>query len=144
MGKVKAILRPIVSSVLYILFYQFFYKRHETTRGGKPLKKGITAVVSAKNEGYTIPFCLKSLIGIADQVVCIDNGSDDDTLEQMKKFKNIYGDKIEVDVIEMPNALLGDCREAGLTATRYQWHLRWDADIPAMAAAARRRRRKRQ
>jgi hypothetical protein len=31
----------------------------------------------------------------------------------------------------MPGALLGDCREAGLKTTRYQWHLRWDADMVA-------------
>ncbi len=129
MQKLKSILRPIVASLLYVMYYQFIYKKFETTRNGHPLKKGITAVVSAKNEGYTILFCLKSLIGFADQVVCIDNGSNDDTLEKMKKFKMEFGDKIEVDILEMPNALLGDCREAGLNATRYQWHLRWDADM---------------
>lgn len=129
MEKLKSILRPFISTILYYLYYQFTYKKYETTRNGQSLKKGITAVVSAKNEEYTIPFCLKSLVGFADQVVCIDNGSEDDTLEQMKKFKAAYGDKIEVDIIEMPNGLLGDCREAGLNATRYQWHLRWDADM---------------
>jgi glycosyltransferase involved in cell wall biosynthesis len=128
MKKLKLKLRLILGRILY-LYYQFAYKKFEITRDGKPLKKGISAVVSAKNEEYTIPFCLKSLIGVADQVVCIDNGSEDNTLLQMKKFKDEYGDKIEVDIIEMPQALLGDCREAGLSATRYQWHLRWDADM---------------
>jgi hypothetical protein len=31
----------------------------------------------------------------------------------------------------MPGALLGDCREAGLKLSKFQWHLRWDADMIA-------------
>ena len=136
MEKLKSILRPIIGSILYQLYFQFIYKKYETTHDGKPLKKGITAVISAKNENYTILFCLKSLVGFADQVVCIDNGSEDDTLLKMKQFKASHGDTIEVDILEMPNALLGDCREAGLNATRYQWHLRWDADMVCKTSGA--------
>ena len=68
-------------------------------------------------EEYTLPLCLKSLIGFADQVIIVDNGSEDDSLQLAKKFKSENEDQIEVDIIEMPGALLGDCREAGLKAT---------------------------
>lgn len=101
------------------------------TRNNSPLKKGITAVVAMKNEEYTLPFCLQSLIGFANQIVIIDNGSDDTSLQKAHAFKNKFGNQVEVDIIEMPDALLGDCREAGLQATKYQWHLRWDADMVA-------------
>ncbi|MBL4655610.1 MAG: glycosyltransferase [Bacteroidia bacterium] len=101
----------------------------EVTRDGKPLKNGITAVIAAKNENYMLPFCLKSLIGVVDQIVCIDNGSEDDTLQIMYDFKKENEDKMEIIVLHMPNALLGDCREAGLSKTKYKWHLRWDADM---------------
>ena len=47
----------------------------------------------------------------------------------LHKLSDHAVEKIEVDILEMPGALLGDCREAGLNATRYQWHLRWDADM---------------
>ena len=128
---IKELLRKILSSVTYHLFYRLIRQKLEVTPDGQPLKPGIAAVVAAKNESYTISFCLKSLIDIVDQIVCIDNGSKDDTLKKMHDFKNQYGNKIEVEIISLPDGLLGDCREAGLKATKYQWHLRWDADMVA-------------
>jgi glycosyltransferase involved in cell wall biosynthesis len=71
------------------------------------------------------------LIGFADQIVCIDNGSNDGTLRKMEEFRERFRDRVEVDVVSMPGALLGDCRDEGLRRTRYQWHLRWDADLVA-------------
>ncbi len=87
--------------------------------------------MAARNEAFTIRFCLQSLVGFADQVVCIDNGSEDGTLGEMERFKEEYGDQVEVDIASLPGALLGDCREEGLRRTRRQWHLRWDADMVA-------------
>ena len=131
MKKLKTLIRIILRPFHKILFYDFNKKNINVTRNGKPLKMGISAVVAMKNEEYTLPLCLKSLIGFADQVIIVDNGSEDDSLQLAKKFKTENEDQIEVDIIEMPGALLGDCREAGLKATRYQWHLRWDADMIA-------------
>jgi len=128
MSRLKAIVRKILSIILYNGYYQFI-RNWDLSNNGEKLKNGITAVVSAKNEAYILPFCLKSLVGVVDQVVCIDNGSDDGTLELMQAFKTEFGLRIEVDILEMPNALLGDCRNAGLEHTRYKWHLRWDADM---------------
>ncbi len=128
MNQLKIIVRKVLRTILYHGWYSW-NRGWDRARGGEPLKDGITAVVSAKNEEYIIPFCLKSLVGVVDQVVCIDNGSDDATLQFMKDFKADFGNQIEVDVLEMPGALLGDCRNAGLDHTRYKWHLRWDADM---------------
>ncbi len=135
MNQLKVIVRKILAIVLYNGYYRFVRKWDEKPNG-QPLKNGITAVVSAKNEAYIIPFCLKSLVGVVDQVVCIDNGSDDGTLQIMHEFQREYGSQIEVDVLEMPNALLGDCRNAGLKHTRYKWHLRWDADMVCRTSGA--------
>lgn len=101
----------------------------EKTRDKKKLKPGITAVVSAKNEEVSVLLSLKSLIGFADQIVCIDNGSDDDTLKILNNFKEQYHDSCDITVLSMPGALLGECRDMGLRLTRHQWHLRWDADM---------------
>lgn len=128
MNELKATIRKVLMVVLYHGWYRWV-RTWDNSCSGEPLKDGITAVVSAKNEEYIIPFCLKSLVGVVDQVVCIDNGSDDGTLAAMQAFKDEYGSKIEVDILEMPGALLGDCRNAGLDHTRYKWHLRWDADM---------------
>ena len=128
MNELKKQIRSVLRVVLYNCWYRWF-RSWDKTRNGAPLKDGITAVVSAKNEAYIIPFCLESLVGVVDQVVCIDNGSDDGTLDVMNAFKKKFAGRIEVDILEMPNALLGDCRNAGLEHTRYKWHLRWDADM---------------
>lgn len=128
MNELKKLIRSVLRVVLYNGWYSW-NRSWDRTRNGDTLKDGITAVVSAKNEAYIIPFCLESLVGVVDQVVCIDNGSDDGTLEAMQVFKDKFGKQIEVDILEMPGALLGDCRNAGLTHTRYKWHLRWDADM---------------
>lgn len=129
-ARVRTIVRPALARLSWPLVRPL-RGRLEVARDGTPLRPGITAVVAARNEAYTIPFCLRSLVGFVDQIVCIDNGSDDDTLSRMNQFKTECAGRIEVDILSLPGALLGECREAGLSMTRYQWHLRWDADMVA-------------
>ena len=131
MDYLKKIFRLIIRPFYKVFTYSFRIHKINRSRDGHPLIMGISAVVAMKNEEYTLPFCLESLIGFADQVVIIDNGSEDNSLNLAKKFKSDHEGQVEVDIIELPGALLGDCREAGLKATRYQWHLRWDADMIA-------------
>ena len=126
---VKQIGRKALLPLSYLFYYLPFKNKIRITRAGQSLKPGISAVVAAKNEEYTIGMCLESLVEIADQVICIDNGSTDQTLKIMYAFKEKYDNKLQIDILEMPDALLGDCREAGLKQTQYQWHLRWDADM---------------
>jgi glycosyltransferase involved in cell wall biosynthesis len=127
---VRAALRPALARVLWPLVRPF-RSVIERSRDGRRLRPGITAVVAARNEAYTIPFALRSLLGFADQIVCIDNGSEDGTIARMEAFKAAFGDRVEVEIISRPGALLGECRETGLGASRYRWHLRWDADMVA-------------
>ena len=131
MNEIKKIYRLLIRPFSKLFFYTFRKKTLNRSRNDQPLKMGISAVVAMKNEEYTLPFCLESLIGFADQVIVIDNGSEDKSLELAKEFKKKHGNSMEVTIIEMPGALLGDCREAGLNATKFQWHLRWDADMIA-------------
>jgi glycosyltransferase involved in cell wall biosynthesis len=130
MKSARARLRPPLAAILWPVLRPFrpFIER---TRDGSELLPGITAVVAARDEAYTIGFCLRGLIGFADQIVCIDNGSEDETLQEMRTFRENYGDRVDADVVSMPGALLGDCREEGLRRARRQWHLRWDADMVA-------------
>jgi len=135
MNRIKSLIRKLLAVVLYHGYYRWF-RSWDCGWNGEPLKEGITAVVSARNEEYILPFCLKSLVGVVDQIVLIDNGSDDSTLQIMKRFKQEHQGKVDVDVLEMPGALLGDCRNAGLQHTRHKWHLRWDADMVARTSGA--------
>jgi hypothetical protein len=127
----KNLFRKIIRPILFYFYYLPFKDKLNVSREGKPLIKGITAVISMKNESYTLPFCLESLVEIVDQIVIIDNGSEDDSLQKARIFQEKNKNKLEINIIEMPGALLGDCREAGLKLSKYQWHLRWDADMVA-------------
>src|SRR5688500_10563885 len=115
--RLRAALRPALAELLWPIVRPF-RKRREVPRDGVPLRPGITALVAARNEAYTIPFCLRSLVGFADQVVCVDNGSEDETLSLMKQFQREHGDAIEVDIVTMPGALLGECQEGGPARAR--------------------------
>lgn len=127
----KVAARLLLAPILAAGWQRWRWAGLDVTRSGHRLKPGITAVVAARNEEYLIPFCLRSLVGIADQIVCIDNGSDDGTLDRMHEFETASRGDVDVDVLSMPGALLGQCREAGLQHTRHRWHLRWDADMVA-------------
>src|SRR5262245_55675788 len=100
MSRLKAALRPPLAVGIWPVVRPF-RGRIERTRAGGSLVPGITAVVAARNEAYTLPFCLRSLIGFADQIVCVDNGSDDGTLALMEAFKAEHGGDVAVDVVSM-------------------------------------------
>ncbi|MDF2438536.1 MAG: glycosyl transferase group 1 [Bacteroidota bacterium] len=125
----KERVRQIAQLLSYHCFYIFLSKNYERTRNNIPLKPGVSAVVSAKDEEVSIRLALQSLIGFADQIICIDNGSEDNTLKIMNEFKAEFGKICDIEILIMPDALLGDCREAGLEKSTHQWHLRWDADM---------------
>lgn len=87
--------------------------------------------MAARDEDYTIRFALRSLIGFADQIICVDNGSVDGTLAEMEAFREEYGDRVDVEVLSRPGALVGELWEEGLDRTRHQWFSPWDADMVA-------------
>jgi glycosyltransferase involved in cell wall biosynthesis len=128
--RARSLVRPPLAVALWPLVRPF-RRSIERGRDGARLRPGITAVVAARNEAYAIDLCLRSLVGFADQIICVDNGSTDGTLERMNRFRDSCGDQAEVDIVSLPNGLLVDCREEGLRRTRHQWHLRWDADMVA-------------
>jgi glycosyltransferase involved in cell wall biosynthesis len=123
-------LRPPLAAVLWPLVRPF-RGRIECDRDGRPLSPGITAIVTARDEAYTIRFALRSLVGFADQIVCIDNGSQDATLGEMEAFRDEHGDAVDVEVLSLPGALVGECWDAGLSRARHQWFSPWDADMVA-------------
>ena len=129
-GSLRKALRPPLATAMWPAMRPF-RRRLERRRDGGRLFPGISAVVAARNEAYTLPMCLRSLIGFADEIICIDNGSSDSTLAEMEAFARNAGEQVDVEVVSMPGALLGECREEGLRRTGCQWHLRWDADMVA-------------
>src|SRR3954453_8033517 len=130
MPGLKSALRPRIATVLWPLVRP---GRGWIERGydGKRLAPGVTAIVVAGDEGYTIPFALRSLIGFADQIVCVDNGSEDETLGEMEAFRDEHRDAADIEIVPLPGALVGECWNAGLERTRHQWFSPWDPDMVA-------------
>ena len=123
--------KNLIRKIIYPFCYAYYFlKKHKLNKSynGDKLQRGISAVISMKDEEYTIEACIRSLQGFADQIICIDNGSTDESVGIVKKLQKEYK---YLEIIEMPGALLGDCRNEGLKRTNYNWHLRWDADMIA-------------
>lgn len=85
------------------------------------MKNKISAIILTRNEEETIKDCLES-IKWADEIVIVDNGSTDRTLEIVKKFgvKNIVRSK--------SGNSFSDHRNLGAKAARGEWLLYVDAD----------------
>lgn len=123
------ILRPILSVLAWQVYGKRKFKKSSTNFSGLPLKKGISIVLPAKNEEYSIKPCLVSLIGIANQFILIDNGSVDRTLAIMKEFAEKMKEKCEVIVLERPESSLIEMRQEGLSYVKFNWVIRGDADM---------------
>ena len=130
MTTLKTALRPTVAFALRPLVGPL-RPMIQRARDGSRLKPGIAASVTARNESYTVGWSLRSLLGLSDQIVCIDNGSDDDTRDIMKTFADEHADEVDIEVLFMPEATFAECCEEALRRTKRQWHLQWDADFVA-------------
>lgn len=126
-NRIKSFGRKILAP-FFLLSYGINKKKLNTASDGSSLKNGISAVISMKDEEYTIEACIRSLNGFADQIICIDNGSTDKSIDIVSRLQK---EMEHLELVEMPGALLGDCRNEGLKLTKYKWHLRWDADMIA-------------
>ncbi len=84
----------------------------------KPLD--LSVIVIAKNEQDRLPGCLDSVVGIADEIIVLDSGSDDDTVAIAKR----YTDKVYV--TDWPG--YGPQKQRALECASHKWVLSLDAD----------------
>ena len=87
----------------------------------KPLPGGVTACVITKDAGKTIERCLQSLGGAVDEIVVVDSGSRDDTLEICRR----YTDRVYLTRFEGSYA---DLRNQAAAHASFPWILALDAD----------------
>ena len=113
----------------WYFYYKFSYEKIKKTKSGEPLKKGITAIVPVYNEEYHLQIVLESLAEIADQIIVLDNGSTDNSLEVARQFQTKNSRDCEIQVLEFPNHELVDLLNEGLERVKYDWLLRWDGDF---------------
>ncbi len=82
----------------------------------------ISAVISAYNEEKMIEDCLKSAVKAADEIIFVDNTSQDNTVEIAKKYTN--------KIFTKPNdpVMLNKNKNFGFTKASGDWILSLDAD----------------
>jgi glycosyltransferase involved in cell wall biosynthesis len=108
------------------------------------LKPGTAVVLRVKNECNTIYNCIKTIVDIIDQIVVVDNGSTDGTLELLKQIEKehsnviLYEYKITIPNVGNEHAINVNNKSINTIATYYNWCLskvnrytviKWDADF---------------
>ena len=108
------------------------------------LTPGISLIIRSKNEEKNIKECIDSVIDLVDEIIFVDNNSNDKTYEIVKdyqiKYSNIKLYKYNIDVskvgIEHQNSIKNNNKNT--LATFYNWCLskatkynvfKWDADF---------------
>lgn len=80
----------------------------------------ISVVIITKNEAHIIGNTLKSLQGLTDDIVIVDSGSTDDTLNVCRQFN--------ATILEPGWNGYGPNKNKGITAAKHDWILNLDAD----------------
>lgn len=85
------------------------------------MKPGISLCMIAKNEEDFIEQCLSSVQGVVDEIIVVDTGSTDSTIEKAKTFK--------AKIIPFCwDGNFSNARNAGLKHATHEWILVLDAD----------------
>ena len=80
----------------------------------------LSVVIITKNEAHIIGTTLQSLQGLTDDIIIVDSGSTDATIEICKKFN--------ATIIETTWDGYGQNKNKGIDAAKYNWILNLDAD----------------
>ncbi len=92
-------------------------------------EKGISALIRARNEEYWIRPCILSIKNYVDEILLIDNGSTDSTLDEVESVRNEISTPIRI--FSLPEADYCEVSNIGIRESRYSWLLKWDADFIA-------------
>lgn len=60
---------------------------HDFTLCGSGDRAGVSAVVRVRNEGTKISYCLRSILPVFDEIVVVDNGSEDRTVAIVRRLQ---------------------------------------------------------
>ena len=108
------------------------------------LEKGISLIIRAKNEELNLKYCIETVVDLVDEIIFVDNNSNDNTYKIMEKYAGEYSNiklyQYNINVskvgIEHENAL--KTNNMNTLGTFYNWCLskatrynvfKWDADF---------------
>lgn len=98
-------------------------------------EEGISCVIRAKNEAEWIRPSIASILDFADEIVFVDNGSTDGTLEAVRELKEEWGiDKLKVYTfppIDGKKIKIADLYNFSFAKATKTWAFKWDADFIA-------------
>ena len=98
-------------------------------------KPGISVLIATQNEEALVSLSLRSFLDFGDELVVVDNGSTDHTIEIVTDLASQYPDKIRFfHRPELPD--LYHNRQFALEQSRYEWIMRADSDFVAYTAGA--------
>jgi len=109
----------IIGEIFKINFFFYFKKR----------KNGISVLLPTQNEEKIVELSIRSFLDFADEIIVVDNGSIDNTIEIIKKLEKKYP---KVKFYNKPE--LGDLyqnRNFALKQSKYRWICRFDSDYVA-------------
>jgi len=90
---------------------------------------GISVMIRLFNEEYTIAESLLSLNDFADEVVIINNGCTDKSIEKIEEIRTQL--KYELKIFENVSKNHVEISNYALSKTSFQWIVRWDGDFIA-------------
>jgi glycosyltransferase involved in cell wall biosynthesis len=115
---------------------------------------GVSALLRVKNEEKRIEACLDSILEIFDEIIVVDNGSEDSTRELLEAFKSRWDRSNKIRVFSYPHRVARCGSEHASTSQHsvhslayyYNWCLekcslslvcKWDADMVFSSQAGR-------
>jgi len=86
----------------------------------------ISVLIIAKNDGDVISECIKSVKDLADEIIVVDGGSEDNTIE--------VSEKLGARVVKNPFKDFSDQRNLALSLAKNEWVFYIDSDEQATSA----------
>ncbi|HMC98896.1 MAG TPA: glycosyltransferase, partial [Ferruginibacter sp.] len=84
------------------------------------MPSSLSVVIITRNESHIIANTLQSLQGLTGDIVIVDSGSTDDTIDICKKFN--------ANILEPGWHGYGQNKNMGIAAAKHDWILNLDAD----------------
>ena len=96
---------------------------------GRKRKKGISLLIPTQNAEKTVEACVRSFADFPDEIVVVDNGSTDATIDIVRQLEREIPHLTFYDVPELPD--LYQNRQYALERSNYNWIVRIDSDYVA-------------